>query len=517
MGKNNESHWIRSFFPSQEKVLTTFSPRSLTGLINLIITLASLLKYLMRPALILCIALCLLLSRVHGQGAICKTSGVFYGVLSTGSTAYTPPGFKNPPSIEIMSNVDSPCGPTYSKSCCNTQALNNLKSCYNQMLAYYSQNQTTVIQNLRIALDSKASAFLSIASTTSSTASVRRRRRLATDTRYNPQSFLNNFTKLYEYSSRLHDNILEETKKCWNYYYNSIQKGMACSLCSLPEDNKNFNITADSFNVNFDLQTCDLFIPNCLQNIDIMVNLSEFYRNIMISLMQNQFNTADEMKLLDFFMKYYKKTDENNFLDSCKQNASCDNLCKEVLKFGSFDNPYIFGNQKLFRAVTELSKASKMEITDNDLKKRILFDILNLPDDPRANTATEEVLNISLFSQRADSNFSTCLRLPLPQDTTVIENDKALHQYDRAMYMNTFVNKSKSCDINTFITYPDNMPSVFTLGNTFVTCMNNFSGTFILKGLNLASLSSNSKLNSFTSVAHLLRIIIPLFGLLWLI
>ena len=312
---------------------------------------------------------------------LCGLRGLFLNDTSSVGTITSPPTEV----IPVDTNVKI-CPLSGSKSCCTVDNLNTLSSCYSQMMNFYTDRAKKVlirIEKEQLMEGDKRIAIQNVGA--SQIASLRRRRRRLQKTNSISDSLksIKTFNDIFEFSKSLMDEIKRQSNKCWKYYLNQMQRGLTCSVCSSIEENKFLTITADNFTPTFDLQTCDLLIPNCIHNIQLQVNLSEFFRNILIVIMDKKFTTGDEHKLSEMFQQYYPKSDLHGNLEACQKKASCDNLCKEIIKFGSFDNPYIFGNLKLYEAILKVAEKRdnnspvKIEL-DSSIQDQILVNILGL-------------------------------------------------------------------------------------------------------------------------------------------
>lgn len=291
--------------------------------------------------------------------AIAQTSVCFLNGLFTKVDSLTQPFTTETINKDLVSSITyDVCNKNVNsaspgKSCCTKDNLARLESCQHKFGQLAASEMTTIMSDFKtvITLDKQKS----ISSLANSQTSVRRRRLQTTSSdAYDPKIFINKFLNENEYSDRLFNNMMAASKKCWNYYINKVMAGMTCSICSSPPNNNFYSLSATSYSVSLLTQSCDLLISNCLEAIEIHTSLTELMRNVIILLMQSQFTTTEENNMLSNFLKMYPVQDQKNLVTNCKKNANCDDLCKQIFRFGSFENQYIFGNKKIYRSYTKI-------------------------------------------------------------------------------------------------------------------------------------------------------------------
>lgn len=315
----------------------------------------------------------LLLSWMVGQ-ALTQTSVCFLNGIFTKINSNTEPFTTETINKDLVSNIDNDVcnkasnAESPSKSCCSKEYLSRVEKCQNKYLDLASSDMTEIMRNFKIVLTPDNQMVIS---QLAKSQSVVRRRRLQTTTidAYDPKVYINKFLNENEYSDRTFTMLERASKKCWDYYMNKVMAGMTCTICKSPP--KNFFLMLGKNSYMFDLTTesCDLLISSCLDTIDIHTSLTELMRNVIILLMQSQFTTTEENNMLYNFLKMYPSLDQKNLVASCRKSASCDNLCKEVFRFGSFENEYIFGNKKIYHSFFKIvfgnsTSSSSTKISD---------------------------------------------------------------------------------------------------------------------------------------------------------
>ena len=134
----------------------------------------------------------------------------------------------------------------------------------------------------------------------------------------------------------------KEANQCWNHYYNVIQKGILCSFC-LDDSNEDYFGVLEK-QISFTYASCDKFIPRCLKMSIIQTELSTFFRNVLVLVLNKLFKGTMLVDKISSFIIAYETEKFSLLVRQCKKNAQCDQLCNQTIKFGDFSNEYIVGD-----------------------------------------------------------------------------------------------------------------------------------------------------------------------------
>lgn len=306
-----------------------------------------------------------------GETSECKLAGVFFKLNSTTLPLYNGTDPVKYSANDVKANV---CSQNIPKSCCDDKQSAILKKCQDDLITRRSTELIALMKDFEGTFTkANQDIIVKLAATTSMN---RRRRRLQTST-YDPKIFINQFLSKYEFSPRLVENLKTVSKKCWSFYIDTIQAGMSCSLCSIT-DNQMYNITVSTFQPIINLQNCDLLIARCFRTIDMHTKLTEFMRNVIYLMLQK---TGQGSAILANYLKLYPQQDTKGVVEACGLEANCDGLCREIFKMGSFDNPFIFGNARIYETFNRFAAGDaeskrnqeKPFDTSTGIKENILY------------------------------------------------------------------------------------------------------------------------------------------------
>lgn len=187
---------------------------------------------------------------------------------------------------------------------------------------------------------------------------------------------------------KLEEMVKNERSLCWEYYYNSIQRGIMCSFC-VKESDKLISLT--NHRINFTYSTCDYFIPLCLNMMVIQTRLNKLFKDIIILIIRKVIKGSEQTQTIKEFLKKVVIEDTANVVSECKKKAKCDTLCDDTFKFGQLTNDLITGSyyllERVFRITIELAKQTNVtesiyvtrntdRIKANFLKDSILNDTM---------------------------------------------------------------------------------------------------------------------------------------------
>lgn len=170
-----------------------------------------------------------------------------------------------------------------------------------------------------------------------------------------------------QFKSTLNQMYTKEAEKCWNYYMNTVQRGVMCSFCLDDSSNQYFNIDNGSGRkITFDFASCDKFVPHCLKMTIIQTRISRFFQNVFILIINKIYKGGSILdNNIRTFMRSYEEGDSSKIVESCEKNANCDALCNSTIKFGDFSNEYIMGDVFLLNRSVLLSAKTQEIIAGN--------------------------------------------------------------------------------------------------------------------------------------------------------
>lgn len=159
--------------------------------------------------------------------------------------------------------------------------------------------------------------------------------------------------------------FLEQTSKCWNHYFNIIQKGLICSLCLDDSRTKFYKIKQPDGQLYFNYPSCDDMIPHCFKLISIQTELLDFFRNIIILIYDKLYQGTVMFQYVTEFVKKFPEADKEGLVAACRDQARCEPLCNNTIKFGDFSNIYIIGNIQVFQAIKTIIETLGQEFKES--------------------------------------------------------------------------------------------------------------------------------------------------------
>ena len=157
------------------------------------------------------------------------------------------------------------------------------------------------------------------------------------------------------FNYQLEDIFNHEATKCWTHYFNTIQRGLICSLCLDDSNVKYYNFSGDNKGqLTFTYPSCDYLIPYCFKLMSIQTDLLDFFRDIIILIYNKLYQGSNMINYITRFMTKFPEADKNNLVADCRDRANCDPLCNNTIKFGDFSNIYIIGNYQIMKLMDKI-------------------------------------------------------------------------------------------------------------------------------------------------------------------
>lgn len=256
----------------------------------------------------------------------------------------------------------------------------------------------------------------------------------------------------------LNSKYIQDKIQCYDYYFNVIQRGNICTLCQLDRPPFNY-IDYSTQQIKFSFDSCDLFVPNCLNILIIQTSLTEILYNFYI-LTISQYMRGKTLEVLYNKVKALGVEEvflNNNLVESCKKRARCDDLCKKIVKFGDFSNKFILGSYQLTTIVTELIKFTENQVKlaqDKQLEEDKVNKVKNLKkisDKEALNklqvTALREPLEATLSSVFNFFDQNPGERLDIQLQESDFNDDSAIKQEKKIYDIGKSVNQKNDSNV----------------------------------------------------------------------